>query len=98
MVQELLLSRAAEREKITNTPEFVDRVRRFEKSLAINTYLQNHLFRDHQSIDEARQRELLAAEINRLAKNEAMQIDRDLIRKTFFTAASATKTIAPAQQ
>ncbi len=87
LTQELLLARAAERENIKNDPEFLARVRKFENSLAISTYLNKHVFKDKKLDDHARQ-QTLADEINRLAKSEAMQINRDVIDVAFPEAAS----------
>jgi len=89
MTQELLLSRAAERENMKKDPEFVARVRKFENSLAISTYLNNRLFKD-KKLDEQQRQQALADEINRLAQAEAMTINRDVINSAFPGLASAT--------
>lgn len=89
MTQELLLARAAERENINRDPEFIDRVRKFEKGLAISSYLQKFVIKDSNLAEEKKQ-QLLADDINMLAKKEAMQIDRDVISAAFFKTASET--------
>ncbi|MDD3146944.1 MAG: hypothetical protein PHD82_06545 [Candidatus Riflebacteria bacterium] len=89
MTQELLLARAAEREEFKKDPEFIARVRKFENSLAISTYLNRQIFKDRK-LDEKQQQELLAEEINRLAQAEAMQINRDVIDSAFPALASST--------
>lgn len=88
MTQELLLNRAAERENLKKDPEFVARVRKFENSLAISTYLNNRLFKD-KKLDEQQRQQALADEINRLAQAEAMTINREVISSAFPGLASA---------
>lgn len=83
MAQEMLLSRAAERENIRRTPEFIERVRNYEKNLAINSYLMGHVFKDG-AAEEEKQRQMLSEEINRLAQFESMQIDREVIDRVIF--------------
>lgn len=85
MTQEMLLARAAEREDIKHDAEFIERVRQFEKSLAITNYLRKFVFKDT-GLNEEKQRQLLADEINRLAQKEAMQINREVIAAAFKTA------------
>ncbi|HPW57640.1 MAG TPA: hypothetical protein PLK58_03295 [Candidatus Rifleibacterium sp.] len=92
MTQELLLNRAAERENLKKDPEFVARVRKFENSLAISTYLNNRLFKD-KKLDEQQRQQALADEINRLAKAEAMTINRDVINSAFPGLASAPSSL-----
>lgn len=89
MTQELLLSRAAERENVKKDPEFIRRVRAFENSLAISSYLHK-LVPGNGNVDDEKKRQLLADEINRLAKKEAMQIDGAVIAREFLKTASAT--------
>ena len=89
MTQELLLARAAERESFKKDPEFISRVRKFENSLAISTYLNRQVFKERQ-LDEKQRQELLAEEINRLAQAEAMQINRDVINAAFPGLASSS--------
>lgn len=89
MAQEMLLARAAERENLKKETEFIQRVQKFEKSLAINSYLQKYVFKDP-SLNEEKQRQLLADEINKLVQREAMQIDRKVIEAALFKTASAT--------
>lgn len=97
MAQELLLSRAAERENIRRSPEFIERVRNYEKNLAINTYLMNHVFKDG-ATEENKQKQMLSQEINRLAQYESMQIDREIIeRELFKNSASDTSGIEQKQ-
>lgn len=85
MTQELLLSRAAERENIKHDADFISRVRKFEKSLAITNYLRKFVFKNAE-LNEEKQRQLLADEINRLAAKEEMQINREVIAAAFKTA------------
>ena len=89
MTQELLLTRAAERENIKNDPEYLARVKQFENSLAISSYLNKHVLKDRK-LDEQQRQQALADEINRLAKAEAMQINREVISAAFPEIASAT--------
>mgnify|MGYP000852394712 FL=1 len=95
MTHELLLSRAAERENLKKDPEFVARVRKFENSLAISTYLNNRLFKD-KKLDEQQRQQALADEINRLAQAEAMTINRDVISSAFPGLASGTSGLTGA--
>ena len=80
MTQELLLARAAERENIKKDPAFIEQVRKFEKNLSINQYLQQKILTDSK-LTEEKQRELMTAEISRLAQLEEMKIDSELILK-----------------
>ncbi|MBU1107200.1 MAG: hypothetical protein KKB51_11070 [Candidatus Riflebacteria bacterium] len=82
MTQELLLARAAERENIKKDPAFIEQIRKFEKNLEINQYLRKKILTDSK-LTEEKQRELMTAEISRLAQLEAMQIDHELIVKEF---------------
>ncbi len=93
MTQELLLNRAAERENLKKDPEFVARVRKFENSLAISTYLNNRLFKD-KKLDEQQRQQALADEINRLAQAEAMTINRDVISSAFPGLASGASNLS----
>lgn len=97
MTQELLLARAAERENFKKTPEFISRVRQFENSLAISTYLNRQVFKE-KKLDEKQRQELLAEEINRLAQSEAMQINRDVINAAFPGLASASAATPSSSQ
>jgi hypothetical protein len=80
MAQELLLARAAERENIKKDSSFIETVRRYEKNLAINHYLQKKVLAGDKPGEE-KQRELMTAEINRLAQLEEMKIDTDVIAR-----------------
>lgn len=80
MAQEMLLARAAERENIKKDSAFIETVRRYEKNLAINQYLQKKVLTDDK-LSEEKQRELMTAEINRLAQLEDMKIDTDVIAR-----------------
>ncbi len=92
MTQELLLNRAAERENLKKDPEFIARVRKFENSLAISTYLNNRLFKD-KKLDEQQRQQALADEINRLAQAEAMTINRDVVNAAFPGLASSSASL-----
>ncbi|PKL39308.1 MAG: hypothetical protein CVV41_21465 [Candidatus Riflebacteria bacterium HGW-Riflebacteria-1] len=94
MTQELLLARAAERENIKRDSDFIEQVRRYEKNLAINNYLQKKVLTDG-SLTEEKQRELMTSEIGRLARLEEMHIDSDLIAKELL-GQTATSSPAPA--
>lgn len=89
MTQEMLLTRAAERENIKNDSEYLARVKQFENSLAISAYLNKHVLKDRK-LDEQQRQQALADEINRLAQAEAMQINREVISAAFPEIASAT--------
>ncbi len=80
MAQELLLARAAERENIKKESAFIETVRRYEKNLSINHYLQKKVLAGDK-LTEEKQRELMTAEINRLAQLEDMKIDSDVIAR-----------------
>ena len=80
MAQELLLARAAERENIKRDSAFIETVRRYEKNLSINHYLQKKVLTDDK-LTEEKQRELMTAEISRLAQLEDMKIDTDVIAR-----------------
>ncbi|KAF1083555.1 MAG: hypothetical protein GQF41_0333 [Candidatus Rifleibacterium amylolyticum] len=80
MAQEMLLARAAERENIKKDSAFIETVRRYEKNLAINHYLQKKVLTDDK-LSAEKQRELMTAEINRLAQLEEMKIDTDVIAR-----------------
>ncbi len=95
MTQELLLNRAAGRENVKKDPEFVARVKKFENSLAISTYINNRLFKD-KKLDEQQRQQALADEINRLAQAEAMTINRDVISSAFPGLASGASGLADA--
>lgn len=98
MAQELLLARAAERENLKKNSDYIERVRKFEKSLAINDYLQKFVFKEP-DLNEEKQRQLLAEEINKLAQREAMQIDRKVIEAALFKTASASvQPVSPTQE
>lgn len=80
MAQEMLLARAAERENIKKDSAFIETVRRYERNLAINHYLQKKVLTDDK-LTEEKQRELMTAEISRLAQLEEMKIDTDVIAR-----------------
>jgi hypothetical protein len=48
LAREKLLHRAADREKISREPEFIDKVREFEENLKLKTYLEKFVFKDMQ--------------------------------------------------
>ncbi len=52
LAREKLLHRAADREKISREPDFIDKVREFEENLKLKTYLEKFVFKDMQ-ISEA---------------------------------------------
>jgi len=80
MAQEMLLARAADRENIKKDSAFIETVRRYEKNLSINHYLQKKVLTDDK-LTEEKQRELMTAEISRLAQLEEMKIDTDVIAR-----------------
>lgn len=80
MAQEMLLARAAERENIKKDSAFIETVRRYEKNLSINHYLQKKVL-NADKLTEEKQRELMTAEISRLAQLEEMKIDTDVIAR-----------------
>ncbi len=97
MAQELLLVRAAEREDIKRDSDFIEMVRRYEKNLAINHYLQKMVLTDGK-LSEEKQRELMTAEISRLAQLEDMKVNTELIVKELLSkTASESAQLEPAE-
>ncbi len=90
LVQEKLLARAADRENIKKTDEFISRIKEFEKNLAISFYLQNNVLKDGQKSKE-QQQNLLSEEISRLAQQEDMKIDKDALSRAFFQKSQPDK-------
>jgi hypothetical protein len=98
MAQELLLARAAERENIKKDSAFIETVRRYEKNLSINHYLQKKVLAGGK-LSEEKQRELMTAEISRLAQLEDMKIDTDVIaREILGQTATASAPATPQEQ
>jgi len=97
MAQEMLLARAAERENIKKDSAFIETVRRYEKNLAINHYLQKKVLTGDK-LGEDKQRELMTAEISRLAQLEEMKIDTDVIAREILGQTASPTAQAPRQE
>lgn len=97
MAQELLLERAAERENIKRDAAFIEMVRRYEKNLAINHYLQKRVLVG-ENLSEEKQRELMKAEINRLAQQEDMKIDNELLAREILGQTATASAPANTQE
>ena len=88
MVQELLLSRAADREGLKKDPEVIQMIKKVENGVLINAYLQKNVFKDvtinsDDEKDKNKRMELLAKEITDLTQKEALQINSEAIDKAF---------------
>jgi len=94
MAQEMLLARAAERENIKKDSAFIETVRRYERNLAINHYLQKKVL-NADKLTEEKQRELMTAEISRLAQLEEMKIDTDVIAREILGQTATASAQAP---
>ena len=97
MAQEMLLARAADRENIKKDSAFIETVRRYEKNLSINHYLQKKVLTDDK-LTEEKQRELMTAEISRLAQLEEMKIDTDVIAREILGQTASPTAQAPRQE
>lgn len=83
MAHELLLSRAANRENLKEDPDVLEKIKMFEKSIMIQTYLQKFVLKDLKDNDEQKRMQLLADEITKLSKKEELKVNNDLLNMSF---------------
>ena len=86
MVQELLLSRAADREGLKKDPEVIQMIKKVENGVLINAYLQKNVFKDvtinsDDEKDKNKRMELLAKERKQKKKNVYAKRKKKLKRK-----------------
>jgi hypothetical protein len=92
MAQELLLSRAANRENLKEDPEVIERLKMVEKTIMVQAYLQKFVLKDVKENDEQSKIQLLTNEYSKLKNKEELKIHNDVIDKAFGFA-SATPSV-----
>ncbi len=90
MTQELLLSRAANRENLKQDPEVIGMLKKLENSVLMNVYVQKFIFKDVKENDNEKRMQLLADEITKLSAKEELKINNDIVNKAFGFASETT--------
>ncbi len=94
MTQELLLSRAANRENLKQDPEVIASLKMLENTVLTSHYLQKFVLKDAK--DNNQRMQLLADEITKLSAKEELKINNDVIDKSFgFASQSAPVDSTP---
>ena len=94
MTQELLLSRAANRENLKQDPEVIASLKMLENTVLTSHYLQKFVLKDAK--DNNQRMQLLADEITKLSAKEELKINNDVIDKSFgFASQSAPMDSTP---
>lgn len=83
MTQELLLSRAANRENLKKDPEVIAMLKNFENKILVSVYLQKFVLKDVKDDDKEKRMQVLADEITKLSAKEELKINSDVLYKAF---------------
>lgn len=83
MTQELLLSRAANRENLKKDPEVIGMLKKLENNVLMSVYLQKYIFKDVKDNDSNKRMQLLADEITKLSAKEELKINNEVVNKAF---------------
>ncbi len=92
MTQELLLSRAANRENLKKDPEVIAMLKKLENNVLMSVYLQKFVLKDTKSNDKEKRMQLLADEITKLSAKEELKINSDILDKAFGFASGTAQT------
>ena len=92
MTQELLLSRAANRENLKKDPEVIAKLKILENNFLMSVYLQKFVLKDVNSNDKEKRMQLLADEITKLSAKEELKINSDVLDKAFGFASGTAQT------
>lgn len=90
MTQELLLSRAANRENLKQDPEVIASIKTLENTVLISHYLQKFVLKDLKDNDNNKRMQLLADEITKLSAKEELKINNEVVDKYFGFASQST--------
>lgn len=90
MTQELLLSRAANRENLKKDPEVIAMLKNFENKILVSVYLQKFVLKDVKDDDKEKRMQVLADEITKLSAKEELKINSDVLYKAFGFATDST--------
>lgn len=90
LTQKMLLLRAAKRDNIRCDAEFISRVKQFEEQLAMSMYIQKNVFKEP-NLAEEKQHELFGKAVAKLAEQEDMKINTELIEKELLGAKNTDK-------
>lgn len=88
MTQELLLSRAANRENLKQDPDVIATLKMLENNVLMSNYLQKFVIKDEKDNDKRMQ--LLADEITKLSAKEELKINNEVVDKYFGFASQST--------
>ena len=92
MTQELLLSRAANRENLKKDPEVIAMLKKLENNVLMSVYLQKFVLKDVKGDDKDKRMQLLADEITKLSAKEELKINSDVLDKAFGFASGTVQT------
>lgn len=94
MAQELLLSRAANRENLKKDPEVIAMLKKLENNLLMSVYLQKFILKDIKENDNEKRMQAMADEITKLSAKEELKINSEVVDKAFGFAPASTSTSA----
>ena len=92
MTQELLLSRAANRENLKQDPEVIAMLKKLENNVLMSVYLQKYVLKDVKDNDNNKRMQILADEITKLSAKEELKINNEVVDKAFGFTSQSTST------